>query len=93
MFVPEVQEKSYWGGNMGPGFLWSFQIHVYQYMNFQPSLVSSSASKAPGFYGLPTERYTLGRLVTVFQVLEAKAIKTLMLSLEGIIRSNGEAPK
>ena len=45
------------------------------------------------FEGLPLFSYSLERWGSIFQVLEAEAQQTLMLSSEGIIRAKGEEIK
>ena len=56
---------------------------------FQPILSEKTAETAQGFEYLPMSSYYLGHWGNILQVLEAEALETTMLSLDGIKRENG----
>ena len=56
----------------------------------QPVLSGNTEDTVQRFKGLPMLVYSLVRRVNIFQVLEAEALETPMLSLYGIKRSKGE---
>ena len=59
-------------------------------MFYQPALIGATDSKVDKFEGIPLSSYLLDRLGKIFQVLEAEAQQTPMLSPEGIMRANNE---
>ena len=59
-------------------------------MFYQPSLIGATDSKVYNFEGLLPSSYSLEIRGKIFQVLEAEAQQTPMLSPEGIMRANNE---
>ena len=62
-------------------------------MFYQPALIVATDSKVDNFEGIPISFYSLERWVKIFQVLEAEAHQTSILSPEGIMRAKGEGIK
>ena len=60
---------------------------------FQKALSGATASKVKNFEGLPIYTYILGIWGKIFQVLEAEAQQTTMISPEYIKRTKGEGFK